>query len=91
VEWYEQLRDEQARTRIRGRLFRLSHGNPGDVRSVGGGVSEIRIDHGPGYRIYFTKIGTLLVLLLCGGDKDSQIRDIARAKRLAQALRNAGQ
>ena len=61
-------------------------GNPGDVKSVGEGVSEMRIDYGPGYRVYYRKIGAQIVLLLCGGDKSSQAADIARAKRLAKEL-----
>ena len=67
------------------RLDRLALGNPGDVKAVGGGVSEMRIDHGPGYRVYFTRRGKVVVLLLCGGDKKSQARDIAAAKAMAAA------
>jgi putative addiction module killer protein len=74
------------RARITARLRRLSLGNPGDVKSVGGGVSEMRIDHGPGYRVYFVRRGDLIVVLLCGGDKRTQDRDIARAIRLAQEI-----
>ena len=72
--------------RIDSRLRRLSLGNPGDVRPVGEGVSEIRIDYGPGYRVYFLQRGQLLVVLLAGGDKDSQERDIRRAQELAKGL-----
>jgi putative addiction module killer protein len=61
-------------------------GNPGDVKSVGGGISELRIDYGPGYRVYFTQRGTVLVLLLCGGDKNTQDRDIRRARELAAGM-----
>ena len=72
--------------RIDSRLRRLSLGNPGDVRPVGEGVSEIRIDYGPGYRVYFLQRGQLLVVLLAGGDKDSQERYIRRAQDLAKGL-----
>ena len=84
--WLAALRDGRASARIAARLRRLAMGNPGDVRSVGEGVSEMRIDYGPGYRVYFKKIGAQIVLLLCGGDKSSQAADIARAKRLAKEL-----
>ncbi len=66
------------------RIRRLSLGNPGDVSSVGGGVSELRVDHGPGYRVYFTRVGTAIVILLCGGDKSSQTRDIRTAKAMVK-------
>jgi putative addiction module killer protein len=81
--WESGLKDKLARATITARVVRLAAGNPGDVRSVGGGVSELRIHHGPGYRIYFTRRGSTIVLLLCGGDKSTQARDIARAKELA--------
>jgi putative addiction module killer protein len=77
--WLNRLRDPTARAKILVRLRRLALGNPGDVRPVGGGVSELRIDHGPGYRVYFTRRGSVLILILCGGDKRTQQRDIARA------------
>ena len=80
------LRDRQARARIDIRIRRLSLGNPGDVRPVGEGVSEIRIDYGPGYRVYFAQRGQTLIVLLAGGDKDSQERDIRRALDLAGRL-----
>jgi putative addiction module killer protein len=80
------LRDRQARARITVRIRRLSLGNPGDVKPVGGGVSEMRVDYGPGYRIYFVSRGELLVVLLCGGDKRTQGRDIERAIKLARGL-----
>lgn len=83
TEWLRQLRDERARARINVRLRRLSEGNAGQVRSVGGGVSELKIDYGPGYRVYFTRRGLEIVVLLCGGDKGSQSRDIEAAKKLA--------
>ena len=84
--WFSRLRDRQARVRINARLRRLSVGNPGDVRPVGEGVSEIRINYGPGYRVYFVRRGETLVVLLAGGDKDSQKRDIRRALELARRL-----
>lgn len=84
AEWFEALRDREARGRITARIRRLSLGNPGDVKPVGGGVSEMRIDFGPGYRIYFVGRGETLIILLCGGDKRRQDRDIARALELAQ-------
>ncbi|WP_096695568.1 type II toxin-antitoxin system RelE/ParE family toxin [Polaromonas sp. AER18D-145] len=82
--WEARLRDRRARTLIAARVMRLAEGLPGDVAPVGEGVSELRIHHGPGYRIYFQKRGNVLVVLLCGGDKGSQARDIAMAKKLAQ-------
>jgi putative addiction module killer protein len=82
--WFAGLRDRQARARITVRIRRLSLGNPGDVKPVGGGVSEMRIDYGPGYRIYFVRRGEAVIILLCGGDKRTQDRDIARALELAQ-------
>ena len=84
--WFKRLRDRQARVRIDNRIRRLSLGNPGDVRPVGEGVSEIRIDHGPGYRVYFVRRGEALVVLLAGGDMDGQERDIRRALELARGL-----
>lgn len=83
-EWISGLRDGQARIRIVRRLDRLAAGNPGDVKPVGEGVSEMRIDYGPGYRVYFVQRGAVLVLLLCGGDKKTQDRDIGIAKALAR-------
>lgn len=82
--WEARLRDRRARTLIAARVTRLAEGLPGDAAPVGEGVSELRIHHGPGYRIYFQKRGNVLVLLLCGGDKGTQARDIAIAKKLAQ-------
>ncbi len=75
-----------AKARIDIRIRRLSLGNPGDVRPVGDGISELRIDHGPGYRVYFVQRGTLFIVLLAGGDKSSQARDISAAKKLAIEL-----
>jgi putative addiction module killer protein len=86
VDWFADLRDRNARARITVRIRRLSLGNPGDVRPVGSGVSEMRIDYGPGYRVYFVRRGDAVVILLCGGDKQSQDRDIARAMVLAQEV-----
>ena len=84
--WFRRLRDRQARVRIDSRLRRLSLGNPGDVRPVGEGVSEIRINYGPGYRVYFARQSDVLIVLLAGGDKDSQERNIRRALELARGL-----
>lgn len=81
--WLRALRDLKAKTAILRRLGRTQAGNLGDVKSVGDGVSEMRVDVGPGYRLYFTRRGDMLILLLCGGDKASQSRDIMLAKRLA--------
>lgn len=84
--WFDALRDVAARSRIAIRIRRLSLGNFGDVKPVGGGISELRVDYGPGYRVYFKQHGAELVVLLAGGDKKSQTRDIAKAKKLAQEL-----
>lgn len=88
AQWLDSLRDRAAVARINIRLRRLSLGNPGDVRPVGAGVSELRIDYGPGYRIYFIHRGPETVVLLCGGDKSTQDRDIGRAKELAEEDRD---
>jgi putative addiction module killer protein len=85
-EWFDGLRDRQAQARINSRIRRLSLGNPGDVRPVGHGVSELRIEHGPGYRVYFVQHGAALVVLLAGGDKRTQDRDIQTALALARNL-----
>jgi putative addiction module killer protein len=84
--WFADLRDHQARARITARIRRLSLGNPGDVKPVGAGVSEMRVDYGPGYRVYFVRRGEFVVILLCGGDKRTQRRDIARAIALAREV-----
>ena len=84
--WYEQLRDGQARRRIDARIERLQRGNPGDVRTVGEGVSEMRVHYGPGYRVYFVRRGRNLVVLLAGGDKSTQAEDIRIAQALARDL-----
>lgn len=78
--WLTTIRDRRAAARIQVRIDRLALGNPGDVRSVGSGLSEIRVDYGPGYRVYFAQRGATLVILLCGGDKSTQDRDIAKAR-----------
>lgn len=84
--WIRKLRDLHARARIQARIDRLEMGNPGDVQSVGDGVSEMRIHYGPGYRVYFTQKGSELIILLAGGDKGSQSSDIRAAKDLAKGL-----
>ena len=84
--WFDELRDVRARVRIQARIDRLSLGNPGDVRPVGSGVSELRIDYGPGYRVYFVQRGEDLIVLLAGGTKDTQARDIGQAITLASEL-----
>lgn len=84
--WPANLRDGRARARINARIRRLSIGNPGDAKSVGGGVSELRIDYGPGYRVYFVRRGEALVILVAGGDKRTQSRDLTTAIKLARDL-----
>ena len=84
--WLDGLFDIRARARVLARLDRLSDGNPGDVNSVGEGVLEMRIDYGPGYRVYYVKRGRELIILLAGGDKHRQARDIQTALRLARNL-----
>jgi putative addiction module killer protein len=81
--WRTRLKDERIRALIASRLDRLAFGHAGDVKPVGQGISELRIDYGPGYRIYFQKQGNTIVILLCGGDKSKQAKDIRTAKRLA--------
>lgn len=83
LKWQSKLRDTQAKALIAARIFRLANGLPGDVKPVGKGVSELRIHHGPGYRVYFKQRGNTLIILLCAGDKSSQQNDIATAHRLA--------
>ncbi len=80
TEWFASIRDQRIRARIQNRLVKLERGNFGDCHSVGNGVFELRLHFGPGYRIYFSEIDNVIVLLLCGGDKSSQSRDIERAK-----------
>lgn len=81
--WLSKLRDQNAKARIAARIRRLAFGNPGDVKPIGSGLSELRIPYGPGYRVYFTQRGATIIVLLCGGDKKSQRDDIGRAKSLA--------
>lgn len=85
-EWFTKLRDRQARARIQARIDRAELGNFGDCRPVGDGVSEMRIHYGPGYRVYFVQRGTVLAILLAGGDKDTQENDIIAALELARQL-----
>ena len=85
-EWFSSLRDRAAKIRIDIRIRRLSVGNPGDVKPVGEGVSELRVNYGPGYRVYFVQRNELYVVLLAGGDKSSQDQDIRQAKALARNL-----
>jgi len=85
--WRTRLKDERARALIASRLDRLAFGNAGDVNPVGQGISELRIDYGPGYRVYFLRRGGEIIILLCGGDKSTQASDIKTAKRLADEWR----
>jgi putative addiction module killer protein len=85
-QWFDSLRDRQARARINVRIRRLSLGNFGDAKPVGEGVSELRVDFGPGYRVYFVQHGLTLVILLAGGDRRTQDRDIRKAQKLAKEL-----
>jgi putative addiction module killer protein len=87
-EWLDALRDLRAAARIDARIGRLRRGLFGDAKAIGEGISELRVDYGPGYRIYFVRRGDTVVILLCGGDKGSQTRDIARAKALAAELKD---
>jgi putative addiction module killer protein len=84
--WLSGLADQKALAKIASRIERLGLGNPGDVRPVGEGLSEMRVPHGPGYRVYFKQTGKTIVLLLCGGDKSTQVKDIKRAKEIAAEL-----
>jgi putative addiction module killer protein len=86
AKWIDDLGDMRARAQILVRIERLATGNPGDVKPVGEGVSDLRIDYGPGYRVYYIKRGSNLVILLAGGDKRTQAKDIKTALRLAQNL-----
>ena len=86
AQWLDDLRDLQARARIQARVERLATGNPGDVKPVGEGVSELRINYGPGYRVYFKQQGRELIILLAGGDKSTQAKDIKAALSLARNL-----
>lgn len=82
--WFENLKDDRAASQVTARIVRLQHGLIGDVKPVGDGISELRIHAGPGYRIYFKQQGRTLILLLCGGDKGSQKKDIKLAKEVAK-------
>jgi putative addiction module killer protein len=84
--WLAELRDRRAAARIAARIDRLRFGNPGRVEAVGEGVSELKVDYGPGYRVYYKRRGATLVVILCGGDKSDQASDIRRAKALASRL-----
>ena len=86
AKWLRNLRDRMARVRIQARIDRLQDGNAGDVKAIGSGVSEMRLTYGPGYRVYFTRLGSELIVLLAGGDKGSQSDDIREAIRLAKEL-----
>lgn len=86
AEWIDGLRDARARARVLVRIERLSLGNPGDVKPVGEGVSELRIDYGPGCRVYYKKVGRTIIILLAGGDKSTQAKDVRTALRLARSL-----
>jgi len=85
-EWLSNLADQKAQAKIVSRIERLGLGNPGDVKPVGAGVSEMRVAYGPGYRVYFKQTDKTVVLLLCGGDKSTQEKDIKRAKEIAAEL-----
>ena len=85
--WLSKLADLRAQARIQAHIDRLALGNPGDTRSVGEGVSELRIDCGPGYRVYYMRRGNILVILLCGGDKSTQDKDIKRAHAIGRQLK----
>lgn len=86
MKWYERLKDRQAKARIAVRIRRMQFGNFGDAKSVGEGVSELRFAFGPGYRVYFTERNGEIIILLAGGDKSTQRRDIEKAKQLAQDM-----
>lgn len=89
--WLRKLKDRRAAARVLVRVDRLAGGNPGDVKPVGHGISELRISDGPGYRVYYLQDGPRLILLLCGGDKSSQDRDIKEARRIAEEWRSREQ
>jgi putative addiction module killer protein len=86
AQWLDGLRNVRAKARVQARIERLAAGNPGDVKPVGEGVSELRIDYGPGYRVYFIQKGSVSIILLTGGDKSTQARDIKTALRLSRNL-----
>jgi putative addiction module killer protein len=84
--WLQRLKDDNAVARIVARIHRMEQGNVGDIKAVGTGVLEMRIDYGPGYRVYFVRRGKTVVILLCGGDKNTQTRDIEQAQKIASKL-----
>ena len=84
--WLSNLADQRAQAKIVSHIERLGFGNPGDVKPVGAGISEMRVPYGPGYRVYFKQTGKIVILLLCGGDKSTQDKDIKRAKEIAAEL-----
>tara|TARA_A100001391_G_C5080436_1_gene279937 strand:- start:2102 stop:2404 length:303 start_codon:yes stop_codon:yes gene_type:complete len=86
IDWLRGLKDVSARARIARRIDRIAQGNLGDAKSIGDGVSELRFTFGPGYRVYYTRRGDVIVILLCGGNKGSQTRDIKRAKAMAKEI-----
>lgn len=86
IQWLNDLKDRRARARIVARLQRLTNGLAGDLEPVGEGISELRIHHGKGYRVYFKRSGSTIIMILCGGDKSSQNKDIKKAKLLAREL-----
>ncbi len=88
AQWLEELADTRAASRIAQRIIRVQSGLLGDVKPVGEGISELRVDYGPGYRVYFVQRGKILIVLLCGGGKRTQARDIRKAKALAENLEN---
>lgn len=85
-QWLKALRDARAKAKIITRIERLADGNPGDAKPVGNGISEMRIHYGPGYRVYYCQQGETIVIILCGGDKDSQAKDIEKAKEIKDGL-----
>jgi putative addiction module killer protein len=88
AQWVDDLRDKRAQVKIDARVRRLSAGNPGDFKSLGDNVMEMRIDYGPGYRVYYTETGDVAIVLLAGGDKTSQRKDVEKAKQLAKKVRS---
>jgi putative addiction module killer protein len=87
--WLSSLADQKAQAKIASRVERLGFGNPGDAKPVGAGISEMRVPYGPGYRVYFKQIEKTIILLLCGGDKSTQEKDIRRAKEIAAELKGS--
>ncbi|MCL1993025.1 MAG: type II toxin-antitoxin system RelE/ParE family toxin [Spirochaetes bacterium] len=84
IKWLKKLKDDKTKFIIQNRIGRLAHGNLGEAEPVGEGCSELRIDYGPGYRVYYKDLGNEIIILLCGGDKSTQKRDIPRAKKIAR-------